>query len=378
MRFLVIYSLLFGLGCSSLPSKNTVNRSPDAAPVVTGPVALVYHRFAKLKGKASPAGTSIEPELFKKHIEYLKKPGKNFKIIDAEEAITNLRASSEQGQQNFYPKRHVVITFDDPWRSIYTTGRELFKKYDLPVTLFINTNDVGSSKNHMTWKQINEMLYDESSKVKIGCHSHKHANMPSEMTVAEMRKDLQTCIDTIKEKTGFTPKLFAYPYGEYSKELRDLVEEMGFIGAFAQYSGVMHESSDPYIYPRFPMNDHYGTVKKAVALVKFNSLPMPMELISSDTDMMRASEIPARVEFKLDPRLKGQNINCYSHVKKVRSKHDLGKYPKTMWRDGNHFILQFNEKFKARRDQIACTLDNGYPYFYWHAFKLGDPNRPER
>ena len=378
MRLLIFCSLLFTLGCSSTPSKKITQRNPSSVGLATGPVALVYHRFAKLKGKASPAGTSIDPELFEKHATYLKTSKRKFKILDAEEAITNLRASRKRGEENFYPKHHVIITFDDPWRSIYTVGRDLFKKYDLPVTIFVNTDDVGKGKSRMTWEQINEMLYDESLKVKIGCHSHKHANMPSELNAEGMRKDLQTCIDVITEKTGITPKLFAYPYGEYSKELRDLVEEMGFIGAFAQYSGAMHESSDPYLYPRFPMNDHYGTVEKSKAYVKFNSQPMPIEFISSEVDMMRAAKIPARVEFKLHPRLNGKNVNCYSNVTKVKSKDDLDQHPQTMWRDGNHFILQFNKKFKARRDQIACSLmESKYPYFYWHAFKLGDPTRPE-
>ena len=55
------------------------------------------------------------------------------------------------------------------------------------------------------------------------------------------------------------PDLFAYPYGEYSLEVIDIVKEAGFIASFGQNSGIAHGFNGFFELPRFAMNEQYGT-----------------------------------------------------------------------------------------------------------------------
>ncbi len=372
-----VFILLFLIvGCQTSPLKEQAKkvRQPSSSSIMKGPVTLVYHRFGPPN-----SSTSTHSELFKKQMGYLAAQG--FDFLDAESAIEDLKNSKKEGEHSFYSNRAVIITFDDPHKSIFTVGAALFREYDIPVMLFINTDDVGKKKS-MSWEQINQLLNDPSLRVKIGCHSYKHANMPSTMTPLEMKNDLQICMETIKEKTGKSPKLFAYPYGEYSEELINVVKDLGFKAAFAQYSGVVYEGSNFFALPRFPMNDFYGKIKEGGTdfRLKVNTLPLPIEIVNQE-NMMRGSKIPARIEFTLDPGLRASDLRCFSNVEIVETREELSKHNKAMWRDKSRFILQWNKPFSSRREYINCTLlgIRGKPIrYYWHSFKLGDPNLPER
>jgi len=64
----------------------------------------------------------------------------------------------------------------------------------------------------------------------------------------------------IEEEIGFAPPLFAYPYGEFDDDLRELIGELGW-AAFGQQSGPMGEASDPTLLPRFPMGGPFAAME---------------------------------------------------------------------------------------------------------------------
>ena len=64
-------------------------------------------------------------------------------------------------------------------------------------------------------------------------------------------------IRVIKENLGYEPLMFAYPYGEYSKETVDLLREAGFQFAFTVYKGVVIKTTYLFEIPRYSI--HRGT-----------------------------------------------------------------------------------------------------------------------
>ena len=123
---------LIGIFCSgSLQSK--------AATV------LIYHHVSN----TMPASTSISPERFIAHMDYLEK--NNYHIVPLLELTEKLRKGEALADKT------IAITFDDSYGDVYTSAYPILKKRGWPFTFFVNTKAVGSGKLFVTWDQLREM-----------------------------------------------------------------------------------------------------------------------------------------------------------------------------------------------------------------------------
>ena len=78
--------------------------------------------------------------------------------------------------------------------------------------LFVSTEPVGK-KGYMSWEEIKEI--DNSEIGYIGHHSHTHEYL-IDMESSAFINDIETASKIFKEKLGYVPKIFSYPFGEYS------------------------------------------------------------------------------------------------------------------------------------------------------------------
>ncbi|NMM49946.1 polysaccharide deacetylase family protein [Marinigracilibium pacificum] len=209
-------------------------------------VSFVYHRFGD---KRFPS-TNISIESFESHLKYLTE--NNFKLLTFSEAVDYLK--------NDLPENKVaVITIDDGYKSFYKNAFPLLIKYKVPATLFINTSTIGKD-DYMSWTEIKEV---NKRGVEIGNHTHSHQyflNLPIHERHLKFEEEVKLSQSIIKDELGRSPKVFAYPYGELDLKMKAIIKKLGFIGAAAQNSGVIHSNSDKFICPRFPMTDSYGDI----------------------------------------------------------------------------------------------------------------------
>lgn len=61
----------------------------------------------------------------------------------------------------------------------------------------------------------------------VGNHSETHPNM-SELSAEEIRTEVMTVHDRVKELTGYEMTLFRPPYGDYDNLVIDTLEECGY------------------------------------------------------------------------------------------------------------------------------------------------------
>ena len=109
-------------------------------------VILQYHHVAT----NTPASTSISPEDFKTHLDYLRDNA--FNVIPLDQMIESLRL----GQQ--ISDKAVAISFDDGYLSIYEEAFPLLQSYGFPFTVFISTQPIDDEQaNFLSWQQIQEM-----------------------------------------------------------------------------------------------------------------------------------------------------------------------------------------------------------------------------
>ena len=79
------------------------------------------------------------------------------------------------------PKKSILLTFDDGYKSNYTNAYPILKKYNKKATIFLNTAYVGIDDDYLTWDQILEMY--GSGLVDFQLHSHSHFSVVNKLEV---------------------------------------------------------------------------------------------------------------------------------------------------------------------------------------------------
>ena len=108
-------------------------------------VILAYHRILPHDEAmdAIQAGMYVTPETFNNHLIFLKK---YFNII----TLKNLVAACENAAIRPPEKPVCVLTFDDGWKDFYDFAFPLLQKYQVPATVFLPTEFIGSNKKFWT------------------------------------------------------------------------------------------------------------------------------------------------------------------------------------------------------------------------------------
>ena len=298
-----------------------------------GILSLMYHRFNESKYPS----TNIEMTIFKNQIKIIQDSAYSF-------------SNPSEFQKKFTipkKKKEILITIDDAFQSFYEVAWPYLKKNKIPFILFISTEPVGK-KGYMTWDQIREV--ESGSFTMIGHHSHTHGYLIDD-TNDLFIKDIKKANKIFLNELGYIPSLFSYPFGEYSKFMRDQIS-LNFSHAFGQHSGVIDVNKDKFELPRFPINENYGDLKRFSSII--NSYPLEYEKLFPYEKKLNNKTNPPEFKvmfFKQQTNL--ENISCYSN--------ELNKWEKSNTNFNNQILtIKFRGPFKPRRGRINCSLnDNG-------------------
>ena len=317
-------------------------------------VILLYHHVAS----ETPASTSISPENFKAHLEYLK--ANDFNVMGLGEMVNALRV------RRTLPEKSVAITFDDGYLSIYDTAFPMLNEFGFPFTVFVSTGPIDRAQsNYMSWGNIKEMA---SAGVTIANHLVEHSYMLDKLQgeaqvdwIERMREEILEAQQTITRHSGQDNKFLAYPYGEYDNDIKSLVEELGFIG-FAQNSGSAGFSSDFLALPRFPLASIYANL--STAKVKFATKAFNVEQLRPLSPVSSNSRPTATLKFSTgDYRL--NQIACFSNNK-----------PMIMnWSSSEEGVLTIvpEADLTGRRSRYICTApDMKSDHFFWYSVQWID------
>ena len=291
----------------------------------------MYHRFNEHKYPS----TNIQMDVFKKQMQIIKNSNYIF-------------SNPKNFEKNFNtPKtnKEILITIDDAFLSFYLEAWPYLKKNKIPFVLFVSTEPVGK-KGYMTWEQIKEV---EAEKFTIiGHHSHSHEYLidnDNDFFISDIKKANEIFLKNL----GYIPNLFSYPFGEYSKFMRDYIAQ-NFNYAFGQHSGVIDLNKDKFELPRFPINEKYGQLKRFNSII--NSFPLEYEQLLPLEKKLTIENNPPNFKvmfFKEQDNIK--NINCYSN--------ELNKWEKSNTNfDNNVLTIKFRGSFKPRRGRINCSLND--------------------
>ena len=298
-----------------------------------GVLSIMYHRFNEFKYPS----TNISMDIFKEHVDL---------ILDANLTFYNPKDFIDEFD---VPKKEkkILLTVDDAFQSFYDNAWPYLKKNQIPFILFVSTEPVGNN-GYMNWNQIKEIESSEFGV--IGHHSHSHDYLINKSEEVFLN-DIKTSNLIFKEKLGYVPTLFSYPFGEYSEFMRDYISR-NFKIAFGQHSGIIDVNKNRFELPRFPINEKYGEIKRFKSII--NYYPLEYKNLEPEEKKLSKENNPPKFKVNFFENQKNiENINCYSNEGDKWMKSNIKLVEKEL-------TIEFREPFLPRRGRINCSVnDNG-------------------
>ena len=200
-----------------MTNSNSQNENSKYYSNDNGVLSLMYHRFNENKYPS----TNIRMNIFDQQMLTIKDLG--FKFYNPKKFLDEFNNPKKE--------KKILITIDDGFKSFYTEAWPYLKKNNIPFILFISTEPIGKN-GYMNWNEIKEI--ENSALGLIGHHSHTHEYL-IDMSYSEFVNDIETATKIFENNLGYKPEIFSYPFGEYSKEMKDYISKNFKIG-FGQHS----------------------------------------------------------------------------------------------------------------------------------------------
>jgi peptidoglycan/xylan/chitin deacetylase (PgdA/CDA1 family) len=182
---------------------------------------LCYHNMgAQTRGRLLMSASAFEEQM-----RYLKREG--YHVITLKEFL-DFAALRQQ-----LPRKTVVLTFDDGWKSFKEFAYPVLKELGFPATLFIYTDFIGA-RIALTWPELKDLAQEGFD---IEAHSKTHEDMRKKPSESEedyakrMQVELVQPLAIFQQRVGQSPKILAYPYGSHDDGVVKRTREAGYIAA---------------------------------------------------------------------------------------------------------------------------------------------------
>lgn len=174
---------------------------------------LLYHDFVTTVPESDSDNFSYinSPQSFEENIKVLLENGYTFISFQELNDINNGKMAISE--------KPILITMDDGYSSNYKYIFPILKKYNIKASIFVVTDKIGKEiegKKYLNWEECKEM--QDSGLVEIFSHSTRHI-FYNRFSVRTVRDDVKKSYEIIEKNLGKKDlKVFAYPYGAYTKE----------------------------------------------------------------------------------------------------------------------------------------------------------------
>jgi peptidoglycan/xylan/chitin deacetylase (PgdA/CDA1 family) len=208
------------------------------------PLVLCYHALSR----DWPADLAIAPQRLREQLTYLVRRG--YRGATFGEVI--------RGEA---PRKAVVVTFDDAFRSVIDRGLPILDELGLPATVFVPT-DLPDQLPPMAWdgiaqwvgtayeKELSCMSWEELRRLselgwEIGSHTKRHPRLP-ELDDRALGAELAESREACTREIGAPCEMLAYPYGAHDARVRAAARDAGYAAACA----LEMCKAEPYNWPR--------------------------------------------------------------------------------------------------------------------------------
>ena len=182
---------------------------------------LCYHNL----GPQTRGRLLMSASAFEEQMRYLKREG--YHVITLRQFL-EFAALRRQ-----LPRKTVVLTFDDGWKSFKEYAYPILKELGFPATLFIYTDFIGA-RIALSWPELKDLATEGFD---IQAHSKSHEDMRRKATESDeeynrrMQAELVQPLAILQAARGAPARILAYPYGAHDEDVVKRVREAGYVAA---------------------------------------------------------------------------------------------------------------------------------------------------
>ena len=225
-------------GCGSTLTARRAGRSlqaarPRAAPRPVrlkryrkGVPVLMYHEVRRPPPGEPYPRLFLSARTFIAQVRWLRRRGYH--------GVTIARLREAWAGRARLPRRPVVLTFDDGYRSVYSNAVPLLRRLHWPGVLYLA---LGSTRNPdgVSRAQVERMVRDDGWE--LGSHTISHPDLTT-LGRKRLREETAGARDLIRRWFHRTPRDFCYPLGRYNRTVIRALRRAGYLTATTEVMGL--------------------------------------------------------------------------------------------------------------------------------------------
>ena len=203
---------------------------------------LMYHHLTT--GAPAPGRYEISVAQFAAQLDCLQRRG--FRTLTVSGLLQTL------GDGRSLPRKTVVITFDDAYRSFKELAMPALQARGMTATVYVPVGHVGGrnvwdrargfpERELMSAAEIKTLA---ASDVEIGVHGWEHLDL-TRCTESQLERETAGARAEAARLTGVAVTSFSYPYGRHSQAHFELLREAGYAGAVSIFSSEPSVTANP-------------------------------------------------------------------------------------------------------------------------------------
>ena len=223
-----------------------------------------------------PSVISVSPKVFDRSMAKLY--ANDYQSLSQMEVVDILKRGA------LFPDRSFGITFDDGYRSVYTKAFSVLQYYGMSATVFLTVEEKNTlspaarlpslnGRSMLNWHEIHEM---KRWGIEFGAHTCTHPDLtliPSHHVKTEVCHSKAIIEDIL----GTPVYCFAYPFGRYNHQVRNIVQET-FSCASSDRLGLINKNSDLYALER--VDAYYLRTNRLFQIMLTRLFPLYLSALS--------------------------------------------------------------------------------------------------
>jgi peptidoglycan/xylan/chitin deacetylase (PgdA/CDA1 family) len=215
---------------------------PRAPIVVRGPAArrmavpiLAYHVIGTPAPGTPNPGLWVGEHDFAVQMRALARAGYA--------AVTLREAFDAWSGRGGFPRRPIVISFDDGYRSQYRSAFPVLRRLGWPGVLNLELRNVGD--DGITVRDVERLV---EAGWEVDSHTLTHPDLTT-VDAAQLRREIAGSRRELQRRFGVPADFFCYPAGRYDDRVVAAVRAAGYDGATTTVDGFARRS-EPFTLPR--------------------------------------------------------------------------------------------------------------------------------
>jgi peptidoglycan/xylan/chitin deacetylase (PgdA/CDA1 family) len=157
------------------------------------------------------------------------------------------------------PRKPVVVSFDDGYRSQYTDGLPVMQKLGWPGVLNLKVDAL--AQHELSQDQVRTMIDDGWE---VDSHTISHADV-TQIFGSDLTREVAGSRRILQRRFGIPVDFFCYPAGRYDAAAERAVEDAGYLGATTTVEGLA-DRHEIYTLKRIRVNASDGVKGLAAKL----------------------------------------------------------------------------------------------------------------